>query len=285
MQPPVLTSPLSLSAKKGVSEARESETTKPLGRRARNRVARHDQLMTAAMEIVAEEGVDALTMLAVAERVGCAVGTIYTYFDSKSSLIAALEANAIRILLDVLHESADVWEAGLDDLDVPDDVASLVRILATGRLFVALDRIQPREFEMLQMLLTVKQDLTTNQDRDTVLPVALALITDVNSAIEAAVESGALTAPAQGPYGGLDQTPDTIFDRTIRLVGAVNGALLVTNVGVNPERISPKIFDGHRLGLSLVSDMLLAWGAQPETLRAAQRVIAQFQEQDRLLPQ
>lgn len=255
-----------------------------MGRRARNRVARHDQLMTAAMEIVAEEGVDGLTMLAVSERVGCAVGTIYTYFDSKSSLIAALEANAIRILLDVLHQSADIWEEALDDMDVPDDVASLVRLLATGRLFVALDRLRPREFEMLQMLLTVKQDLTTNEDRDTVLPVALALLTDINSAIEAAVIVGALRAPTHEPYGGLDQTADTIFDRTIRLVGAVNGALLATNVGVNPERISPSVFDGHRLGLSLVHDMLLAWGADPETLREAHRVVRTFQDQNRLLP-
>lgn len=284
MQPPLLTSPLSISTRNGAADPPESTPSEPMGRRARNRVARHDQLMTAAMEIVAEDGIDELTMLAVAERVGCAVGTIYTYFASKSSLIAALEANAIRILLDVLHESADIWEEGLDELDVPDDVASLVRILATGRLFVALDRVRPREFEMLQMLLTVKQDLTTNQDRDTVLPVALALLTDVNSAIEAAVEAGALRAPSQEPYGGVDQTADTVLDRTIRLVGALNGALLVTNVGVNPERISPSIFDGHRLGLSLVNDMLLAWGAEAETLRAAHRVIRTFQEQDRLLP-
>lgn len=61
-----------------------SAAGQPTGRRARNRIARHDQLMTASMEILAQEGVEGLTMMAVAERVGCAVGTIYTYFDSKS---------------------------------------------------------------------------------------------------------------------------------------------------------------------------------------------------------
>lgn len=284
MQPPLLTSPLSASTQFAEPNSSDGKNSEPLGRRARNRVARHDQLMTAAMEIVAEEGIDGLTMLAVSERVGCAVGTIYTYFDSKSSLIAALEANAIRILLDLLHRAADIWEEGLDELDVADDIASLVRILATGRLFVALDQLQPREFEMLQMLLTVKQDLTTNQDRDTILPVALAFITDINSAVEAAVGSGALRAPSPQPYGGLDQDPDSISDRTIRLIGAVNGALLATNIGVNPERFSPSIFDGRRLGLSLVNDMLIAWGADPDSLREAHRVIRIFQEQDRLIP-
>lgn len=279
MQPPVLTDHLAKS------RTYESVPDKPLGRRARNRVARHDQLMTAAMEIVAEEGIEGLTMMAVSERVGCAVGTIYTYFDSKSSLIAALEANAIRILLDVLHQASDTWEDGFDQLDSPDDVAALTRILAIGRLFVSLDRLQPREFEMLQMLLTVKQDLTTDQDRDTILPVALAFLNDINSAIEEAVTTGALRAPSQEPYGGLDQTPDTIFDRTIRLIGAVNGALLAGNVGVNPERISPAIFDGHRLGLNLVTDMLIAWGADRNILREAHRAIHTLDEMGLLLPQ
>lgn len=279
MQPSVLTDPLDISG------ADETADGKPMGRRARSRVARHDQLMTAAMEIVAAEGVDGLTMMSVADRVGCAVGTIYTYFDSKSSLIAALEANAIRTLLDVLHRASDMWESGFEDLDTPDDIASLARIIASGRLFVALDQLQPREFEMLQMLLTIKQDLTTNQDRDTILPVALALVNDINSTIVAAVASGAIDSPTGEPYGGSHQEPDTIFDRTIRLVGAINGALLVTNVGVNPERISPAIFDGHRLGLSLVDDMLLAWGAERDDLSEAHRVVTALAERGALLPE
>ncbi len=68
------------------------------GRRARNRATRLQQLIDAASAIVAEKGLDGLTMQEVAERVDCAVGTIYTYFASKSALLAALQVNAIRVL-------------------------------------------------------------------------------------------------------------------------------------------------------------------------------------------
>ena len=63
-------------------------TVKPMGRRALNRVARHSQLMAAATEIFEESGLAGLTMQAVAERVDCAVGTIYTYFpDGRDQLV------------------------------------------------------------------------------------------------------------------------------------------------------------------------------------------------------
>ena len=93
-------------------------TTRPTGRRALNRAARHDQLMSAATDIVTEEGLHGLTMQAVAERVGCAVGTIYTYFDSKSALLSALQVSAIQILMASYHEAAEMWEAELAESDL-----------------------------------------------------------------------------------------------------------------------------------------------------------------------
>ena len=266
------------------STSSQAGSGNPTGRRARNRIARHDQLMKASMEIVAAEGVEGLTMMSVAERVGCAVGTIYTYFDSKSALVAALEATAIRTLMETYHVGAENWERGLDQLDVPEDIASLVRVIATGRIFVALDNLHPREFEMLQMLLTVKQDLTTNADRDAVLPVGLAFMNDIRSTIDAAAASGAIDAPSDKPYGGLNQPPDNPFDRTIRWISAINGALMTTNVGVDPDRIDPGLFDGRRLGLSLAHDMLLAWGAQKGAMNEAFKIVEELDALGLLIP-
>lgn len=267
------------------SAASSAGTEAPTGRRARNRIARHDQLMNAAMAIISEDGVEGLTMMAVADRVGCAVGTIYTYFDSKSALISALEATAIRVLMETYHVAAEQWENALDEMDVAEDIAALVRVVATGRLFVALDSIHPREFEMLQMLLTVKQDLTTNADRDSVLPVGLAFVNDIRSTIDAAVASGALNAPTEAPYGGLRQPPDNSFDRTVRWISAINGALMTTHVGVDPNRIDPGLFDGHRLGLSLAHDMLLGWGAQKGALTEAFQLVEELDDRGVLFPE
>jgi len=259
--------------------------TRPTGRRARNRAARHDQLMAAATDIVTDEGLEGLTMQAVAERVGCAVGTIYTYFNSKSSLLSALQVSAIQTLMSSYHAAADMWERELSESELDEAVASLVRLVAFGRIFVASADLHPREFELLQMLISTRQDLTTNEDRDSVLPIALALINDFRVLIDAAIEVGALTSipPAEG-VDALDD-PDSSLNRTLRWAGGLNGAMLVSNVGVDPERINPALFDGRRLALSLADDMLVGWGAPPRTLASAHAFVEQLSDRGRLLPE
>ncbi len=259
-------------------------TTRPTGRRARNRAARHDQLMAAATDIVTDEGLDGLTMQAVAERVGCAVGTIYTYFNSKSALLSALQVSAIQTLMSSYHEAAEMWEDELSESDLDDAVASLVRLVAFGRIFVASPDLHPREFELLQMLISTPLDLTTNEDRDSVLPIALALVNDFRVLIDAAIEVGALNPVTPLPAGDTSYDPDASINRTFRWAGGLNGALLVSNVGIDPQRISPALFDGRRLALSLADDMLVAWGAPRRLLAAAHEFVESLAQKDRLLP-
>src|SRR6476661_1943441 len=145
----------------------------PTGRRARNRIARHDQLLRSASEITNEVGLDGLTMQAVADRVDCAVGTIYTYFESKSALIAALQISAIQTLLGTYHASAARWDEALEDTD--EAVAALVHLIAFGRLFVAGPDVHPREFELLQMLITSRERVVSTDDSVAVVPHAMIL--------------------------------------------------------------------------------------------------------------
>lgn len=259
-------------------------TTRPTGRRERNRATRHDQLLAAATDIVTDEGLHGLTMQAVADRVGCAVGTIYTYFDSKSALLSALQASAIRVLMASYHEAAEMWEEELADSDLDEAVAALVRLVALSHVFVASADLHPREFEMLQMLISIRQDLTTNQDRDSVMPVALALINDTRVLIDGAVEVGALApVPIRVDSDPLND-PDGSLNRTLRWAGGLNGAMLVSNVGVDPARINPDLFDGRRLALSLADDMLIGWGAPKRTLTSAHAFVDQLAAKGKLLP-
>lgn len=259
-------------------------TTRPTGRRARNRAARHDQLMAAARDIVTEEGLDGLTMQAVAERVGCAVGTIYTYFDSKSALLSSLQVAAIQTLMSSYHEASDMWEDELSESDLDDAVASLVRLVAFGRIFVASADLHPREFELLQMLISTPLDLTTNEDRDSVLPIALALVNDFRVLIDDAIEVGALNPVTPQVIADSNYDPDSSLNRTFRWAGGLNGAMLVSNVGVDPQRINPALFDGRRLALSLADDMLVSWGAPRRLLAAAHEFVESLADKDRLLP-
>jgi hypothetical protein len=80
------------------------------------------------------------------------------------------------------------------------------------------------------------------------------------------------------------QDPDSSLNRTLRWAGGLNGAMLVSNVGVDPERINPDLFDGRRLALSLADDMLVGWGAPPRTLASAHAFVDELATRERLLP-
>ena len=60
---------------------------KPIQQRARVLV---DSLIDAAGEVVARDGLEALTTVRVAARAGVSVGSLYQYFDNKNTLVAAL---------------------------------------------------------------------------------------------------------------------------------------------------------------------------------------------------
>lgn len=253
--------------------------SQPLGRRARNRVARHDQLLTAASDIVDESGLDGLTMQAVADRVDCAVGTIYTYFNSKASLIAALQGAAMQTILATYHRAAEQWDDALEESGLDDPaVESLVRVLAYGQLFLAGPELNPREFEFLQMALNSPVNLVDVDDVSALTTHALTLLAEGLVLIDGAVASGAISAPDPG-------RGDDALRRILRWIGALDGALLLANVRVEAMSASDAAaFDARRLGLLTSEDMLLAWGAPPRVLKAAVDELDRMQRAGSFLP-
>src|SRR5690606_12964446 len=93
----------------------------PLGRRERNRLARHRSFLDAALRIATDEGVHRLTMQRLADEVDAAVGTVYTYFPSKGALLAEVQREAV----DRLTGSYLLLRPVIDErvADLPPDVA------------------------------------------------------------------------------------------------------------------------------------------------------------------
>lgn len=77
-------------------------------RQRRNRAA----LIAAAREVMSEKGVDAATMLEIAERADVGAGTVYNYFKSKDEL-------AIAVLETLMHDLGVRIEAVTDTFDDP----------------------------------------------------------------------------------------------------------------------------------------------------------------------
>ncbi|MFT7579966.1 MAG: AcrR family transcriptional regulator, partial [Myxococcota bacterium] len=61
-----------------------------MDRRAQRRETRKQEMLDAAMGIVLDEGIEALTIARIAARLDAAVGALYRYFPGKEALIVGL---------------------------------------------------------------------------------------------------------------------------------------------------------------------------------------------------
>jgi AcrR family transcriptional regulator len=87
----------------------------PEGRVARRQRRNREALIRAARVVMAEKGVDAATMLEIAERADVGAGTVYNYFKSKDDL-------AIAVLEGMMHDLAARIERVTNTFDDPAQV-------------------------------------------------------------------------------------------------------------------------------------------------------------------
>jgi AcrR family transcriptional regulator len=85
------------------------------GRVARRQRRNRDALIAAARDIMTEKGVEAATMLEIAERADVGAGTVYNYFKSKDEL-------AIAVLEALMHDLAVRIEAVTNNFSDPAQV-------------------------------------------------------------------------------------------------------------------------------------------------------------------
>ncbi len=82
---------------------------KPKQDRSRERV---DEILSVAMRLIAEKGIDAVTMKEVAQLSGGPIASVYQYFPNKSAILATLyeryNGTAGEMVLDCVEELATV---------------------------------------------------------------------------------------------------------------------------------------------------------------------------------
>ena len=224
-----------------------------VGRRARNRVLRHRAFLATAKRIVAAEGLDALTMQRLATELDCAVGTAYTYFPSKSALVAELQADAIETLAGSYLLFRERFDAG----DATGRVAALAHVVGFGRFWIATFDTFPDEARLLQLLMAEpSMTLIADDDLSRVVPSAMRLLDHARTAIARAATVGAVEE-------------GDAMERSVRLAAALNGVLLLDRL----VRVDGELFDGTRHGCDLLSELLRGWGADVDELRTASALI------------
>jgi TetR/AcrR family tetracycline transcriptional repressor len=198
--------------------------------------------LATALRIATAEGLDAVTMQRLATELDCAVGTIYTYFPSKSALVAEVQQQAIERLTRSYLQLGDELE-GADPL---------THVVAIARFWIDIVRTYPEETRLLQLLMSQGERALGPEDVLRVAPGALRHLELAREPIAAATVAGALGAG--DPWA-----------RTITLVAAINGVLQVSRLA----HLDPELLNGERLARALVDDVLTGWGADRGALAHA----------------
>lgn len=208
--------------------------------------------LATAKRIVAAEGLDALTMQRLAAELDCAVGTAYTYFPSKSALVAEVQADAIERLAGSYLLFRTRFDAEAADGATP-RVAALAHVVGFGRFAVAIFETFPEEARLLQLLMAEPSNpAVADEDLSRVVPSAMHLLDHAGTALARAAVLGALE-------------DGDAMERAVRLLAALNGVLLLDRL----VRVDAELFDGTRHAVELIGDMLRGWGADPDELGAA----------------
>jgi AcrR family transcriptional regulator len=250
-----------------------SENTEPSmsgDRRTRKREARRDALLDLAAELVELHGVDGVTMAALAEAADYAPASLYTYFSSRSALLAALQTRALATLGQVGRDALASWDAALVGAHpAPDrEVAALARLWAFSELLLTAPEHHPREFRLQQQLL-VTPGTEETADALTVVPTAMQVLDVPRRLVASAVDVGALepAGPVTDPLG---QVIEGSIARTLVWLVALNGALLADGLATGLPTT------GAGLGAELTAALLRGWGADPAHLAAARLLAASW---------
>lgn len=237
-------------------------------RRGRKRAARRGRLLDLAAEIVEDAGVAGLTMAALAEASDYAPASLYTYFPSRSALVAAVQERALISLGAVAERHLLATADAVAAAGVAPDVAALARLCAFADLFLAAPQRHPHEFRLQQELL-VTRGVEDVEDAGRVVPAAMGVLDAPRRLLEAAAADGALHAEdlVADPLG---HPVDLTVARTLAWVVALNGALLTDGL------LTGMPTTGASLGTQLTDALLVGWGASPDRLRSARSLSASW---------
>lgn len=168
------------------------------------RLAEREQaILDAAGELVAEGGMGAVQIAAVAKRAGIAAGTVYRYFPSKTDLVAELVAALAVRELDAMRASADAAPGPLSALAAA--IATFAaRSLSRRRLAWAVIA-EPVDADVDAVRLDFRQSLAAELEARIRTAIDGRLLPEQDARVAAPAIIGALM---EGLVGPLAPTPD-----------------------------------------------------------------------------
>ncbi len=220
--------------------------------RQNRREKRLDAILEAASRLVAEEGLEALTLHRLAREQGYVTAALYRYFASKDALLAELQRRTLALLHAELARVRELARSAAREADLDARTAALFELRAIADFYLALPVSAPEHFGLVSVLISEPRPLLPDAEAKKTAPALLALLGDVRDLLAHAASIGALA-------------PGDAFDRTLVLWSSLQGAAQLGKLG----RFAKERFDPKRLGRIATQSLLAGWGARADELERA----------------
>jgi AcrR family transcriptional regulator len=219
----------------------------------RKRRARRVAILGTAMDLVAQRGVEGLTLQSIADALDYSVGALYRYFPSKGVLVAELQREVIRVLD---AKVALLWSRCEEQLaGERGPAAALLPLVTLPFLYERVAEAAPEHFGLLSDSLGDPRQLIEDEDARRVFADARPIFEGMAARFEAAVRARALG-------------PGEPLRRALVLWASMHGVVQLRKMG----RVDPLLIDTGAMLASLVEALFLGWGAQPDALERALRM-------------
>jgi len=214
----------------------------------------------AALAVLGNEGVEALTMQRLAGDLGYAVGALYRYFPSKDHILVAVERQVLGEVAQELGAALEAMDAHLGRSRADAREAALARLCVAARLYADPPTRRSTEFRLLSVAIADPRELVESEAALGLLPAVGEVLSRVRAVIEAAARAGALSE------GDADR-------RAVLLWAGLQGTLQLRKLG----RFGLPGLDVDALVTDMLHGLLVGWGADPDVVtdadRRAQRVL------------
>lgn len=210
-------------------------------RRAERRASRREEVLVAAMKLVSEEGLDALTIQRIAGAINASVGGLYRYYDGKDALLSALQRRAIATVAEDQAQDVESARTLFARAGEPPGVVALAAALVGATVMLRHATRRPEEHRLLDAFLTSPDPVLSDEGAlasEAVLGPLIKLVTDE---LEAAAADGILergdsaqrTHLMWASLHGLDhfRKRDRILPESLRVSALVPATLIALTRG------------------------------------------------------
>ena len=217
-----------------------------LTRRERSRLRKTELILTTALQMVGQHGLEALTIQGLARTLDWAPGALYRYFPSKDALFAELQRRVINRYEDELSSVLSTPGATFNGPQ------GLLDLATTALHYSGYSEADPGVFHLVSMTLGDPQPLLPDREGSRVMAAVDQVLQRITAIIEDAEQQGALRSGSPS-------------DRTLVFWATVQGILQLKKLA----RFSPDRLNNSRLLRRAITDLLLGWGADPAAVTEA----------------